>query len=85
MSFSAVLVGWCHHKVCIPLEHIQSIILLTCSSPKFFRKIVYIDTLSDLAHHVPLTQIDIPPAVYQYVFVPFVLLTEVLYKLLERT
>ncbi|KAF8548337.1 Rho GTPase activation protein [Imleria badia] len=34
-------------------------------SPKFFRKIVYIDTLSDLAHHVPLTQIDIPPAVYQ--------------------
>jgi Rho GTPase-activating protein 1 len=34
-------------------------------SPKFFRKIVYLDTLSDLAHHVPLTQIDIPPAVYQ--------------------
>jgi len=30
---------------------------------------VYINTLSDLAHHVPLTQIDIPPAVYQYVFV----------------
>lgn len=28
---------------------------------------MYIDTLSDLAHHVPLTQIDIPPAVYQYV------------------
>ncbi|KAG8214398.1 Rho GTPase-activating protein [Butyriboletus roseoflavus] len=34
-------------------------------SPKFFRKIAYIDTLSQLAHHVPLTQIDIPPAVYQ--------------------
>ncbi|KAI0051443.1 RhoGAP-domain-containing protein [Auriscalpium vulgare] len=34
-------------------------------SPKFFRKITYIDTLSDLAHHVPLTQIDVPPAVYQ--------------------
>ncbi|KAF9240270.1 divergent CRAL/TRIO domain-containing protein [Melanogaster broomeanus] len=34
-------------------------------SPKFFRKLVYISTLSDLAHHVPLTQIDIPPAVYQ--------------------
>ncbi|KAF8443160.1 hypothetical protein L210DRAFT_3534994 [Boletus edulis BED1] len=34
-------------------------------SPKFFRKIMYIDTLSDLAHHVPLTQINIPPAVYQ--------------------
>ncbi|KIJ17595.1 hypothetical protein PAXINDRAFT_167607 [Paxillus involutus ATCC 200175] len=34
-------------------------------SPKFFRKIVYISTLSDLAHHVPLTQINIPPAVYQ--------------------
>ncbi|TFK27570.1 Rho GTPase activation protein [Coprinopsis marcescibilis] len=34
-------------------------------SPKFFRKLVYITTLSELAHHVPLTQIDIPPAVYQ--------------------
>ncbi|KAH7923341.1 hypothetical protein BV22DRAFT_1036424 [Leucogyrophana mollusca] len=34
-------------------------------SPKFFRKLVYINTLSDLAHHVPLTQIDIPPAVYR--------------------
>ncbi|KAH9949804.1 Rho GTPase activation protein [Amylocystis lapponica] len=34
-------------------------------SPKFFRKITYINTLSDLAYHVPLTQIDIPPAVYQ--------------------
>ncbi|KIK80190.1 hypothetical protein PAXRUDRAFT_833676 [Paxillus rubicundulus Ve08.2h10] len=34
-------------------------------SPKFFRKIVYISTLSELARHVPLTQINIPPAVYQ--------------------
>ncbi|KAJ3806743.1 hypothetical protein F5876DRAFT_49464 [Lentinula aff. lateritia] len=33
-------------------------------SPKFFRKITYLDTLSELAYHVPLTQIDIPPAVY---------------------
>jgi Rho GTPase-activating protein 1 len=36
-------------------------------SPKFFRKIVHISTLSELAHYVPLTQIDIPPAVYRYV------------------
>lgn len=35
-------------------------------SPKFFRKIVYIDTLSELAQHVPLTQIDIPSTVYRY-------------------
>ncbi|KAJ3743312.1 Rho GTPase activation protein, partial [Lentinula raphanica] len=34
-------------------------------SPKFFRKITYIDTLSELACYVPLTQIDVPPAVYQ--------------------
>ncbi|TFK34785.1 CDC42 rho GTPase-activating protein [Crucibulum laeve] len=34
-------------------------------SPKFFRKLVYISTLSELAEHIPLTQIDIPPAVYQ--------------------
>ncbi|EIW81153.1 hypothetical protein CONPUDRAFT_165366 [Coniophora puteana RWD-64-598 SS2] len=34
-------------------------------SPKFFRKIEYISTLSELARHVPLTQIDVPPAVYQ--------------------
>ncbi|KAG6887538.1 hypothetical protein C0995_014546 [Termitomyces sp. Mi166 len=34
-------------------------------SPKFFRKLVYIDTLSALATMVPITQIDIPPAVYQ--------------------
>lgn len=34
-------------------------------SPKFFRKIVYVDSLSELATQVPLTQIDIPPAVYK--------------------
>ncbi|KAG6334840.1 hypothetical protein ID866_4245 [Astraeus odoratus] len=34
-------------------------------SPKFFRKIFYIHTLSELAQHVPLTQIDISPAVYR--------------------
>jgi len=34
-------------------------------SPKFFRKITYIGTLSELAFQVPLTQIDVPPAVYQ--------------------
>ncbi|KAJ7643694.1 hypothetical protein FB45DRAFT_280069 [Roridomyces roridus] len=34
-------------------------------SPKFFRKLTYISTLSELACHIPLTQIDVPPAVYQ--------------------
>ncbi|TRM70230.1 hypothetical protein BD626DRAFT_422970 [Schizophyllum amplum] len=34
-------------------------------SAKFFQKIEYISTLSELALHIPLTQIDIPPAVYQ--------------------
>ncbi|KAJ7601170.1 CDC42 rho GTPase-activating protein [Mycena floridula] len=34
-------------------------------SPKFFRKIAYMNTLSELACYIPLTQIDIPPAVYQ--------------------
>ncbi|QRV77927.1 Rho GTPase-activating protein 1 [Ceratobasidium sp. AG-Ba] len=33
-------------------------------SPKFFRKITYVSTLSELARHVPLTQIEIAPAVY---------------------
>ncbi|KAG7096274.1 hypothetical protein E1B28_003722 [Marasmius oreades] len=33
-------------------------------SPKFFRKITYISNLSELAYHIPLTQIDIPPTVY---------------------
>lgn len=34
-------------------------------SPKFFRKLCYINTLSELAIYVPLTQIDIPAPVYQ--------------------
>ncbi|EKM50162.1 uncharacterized protein PHACADRAFT_264735 [Phanerochaete carnosa HHB-10118-sp] len=34
-------------------------------SPKFFRKITYVNTLSELAFQIPITQIDIPPAVYQ--------------------
>ncbi|KAI0304322.1 hypothetical protein B0F90DRAFT_1625846 [Multifurca ochricompacta] len=34
-------------------------------SPKFFRKITYIATLTELAFQVPLTQIDVPPAVYE--------------------
>jgi len=34
-------------------------------SPKFYQKIQYCSTLSQLAQYVPLTQIDIPPAVYE--------------------
>lgn len=34
-------------------------------SPKFFRKLSYVDTLSQLASVVPLTQIDVPPDVYR--------------------
>ncbi|CAK5266962.1 unnamed protein product, partial [Mycena citricolor] len=34
-------------------------------SPKFFRKIAYIGTLSELAFHIPITQIDLSPSVYQ--------------------
>lgn len=36
-------------------------------SPKFFSKIVYVSTLSELAYYVPLTQIDIPAGVYKWV------------------
>lgn len=39
----------------------------TSHSPKFFRKITYVSTLSELARHVPLTQIEIAPAVYKSV------------------
>ena len=67
---SAHVVGRCHHKVCSSLwrRHVASTSF--CSdprrhSPKFFRKITYVNTLSELASFVPLTQIDIPPAVYQ--------------------
>ncbi|KAF8328209.1 uncharacterized protein EI90DRAFT_3146228 [Cantharellus anzutake] len=34
-------------------------------SPKFFRKIYYVQTLSALAEYVPLTNLDLPPAAYQ--------------------
>ncbi|KDQ15148.1 hypothetical protein BOTBODRAFT_131760 [Botryobasidium botryosum FD-172 SS1] len=37
----------------------------TTINPKFFSKVTYIKTLSQLATHVPLVQIDIPPAVYK--------------------
>ncbi|PVF98450.1 Rho GTPase activation protein, partial [Serendipita vermifera] len=33
-------------------------------SPKFYAKIEYVGTLSDLAKHVPITQMNIHPAVY---------------------
>lgn len=36
-------------------------------SPKFYQKIQYCSTLSELARHVPLTQIDLPPEIYQSV------------------
>jgi hypothetical protein len=54
------------HQVCTPS-------LMQCGdhnlflSPKFFRKISYITSLSELAFQVPLTQIDVLPTVYQYV------------------
>ncbi|EJU03378.1 Rho GTPase activation protein [Dacryopinax primogenitus] len=34
-------------------------------SPKFFRKIQYVKTLSELAHYIPITQINIAPEVYK--------------------
>ncbi|KAJ2008304.1 hypothetical protein GGI04_001197 [Coemansia thaxteri] len=34
-------------------------------SPKFARKVQWIDTLSELGHFVPIDQINIPPEVYQ--------------------
>ncbi|CAG8545036.1 8158_t:CDS:2 [Acaulospora morrowiae] len=35
-------------------------------SPKFSKKVQYVHTLSELARYVPITRIDIPPAVYEY-------------------
>ncbi|KAJ1643419.1 hypothetical protein LPJ64_004801 [Coemansia asiatica] len=35
-------------------------------SPKFAKKVQWIDTLSQLAYSVPIDQINIPPEVYQY-------------------
>lgn len=62
---SAILAGRGNYQVCRP--SILRRRRLHRPSPKFFRKLEYINTLSELAHQVPLTQIDIPPAVYQYV------------------
>ncbi|KAJ2721662.1 hypothetical protein H4S00_002925, partial [Coemansia sp. D1744] len=35
-------------------------------SQKFFAKITWIDTLAELGRHVPLGQISVPQAVYEY-------------------
>ena len=72
---SALLACGCHHQVrtCI-YSRLHGLTVCPCSA-KFFRKIEYISTLSELAYHVPLTQIDIPPAVYQCVPFPCYALT----------
>ena len=62
------LAGAIIRSVCHVFERFLSHLRIVCS-PKFFRKLSYTSTLSDLACHVPLTQIDIPPAVYQWVII----------------
>ena len=62
---SALLARWGNDQVRNRLDVVTRV--LTDCSPKFFRKILYVETLSELAYHVPITQIDIPPAVYKYV------------------
>jgi hypothetical protein len=64
---SAFFSRWCNNQVLATLESALGCSNLTVVSPKFFRKLTYIQTLSELAYEVPLTQIDIPPAVYQSV------------------
>lgn len=64
----------CHIDLCVSTgANVFSAVLFSLAgamiSPKFFRKITYINTLSALACHVPLAQIDIPPAVYMYVLI----------------
>lgn len=66
--FSAFLLSWRYYQVKVARPSFLSLPYLFQCSPKFFAKIQYIRTLSELAEHVPLTQIDIAPAVYQYVF-----------------
>ncbi|KAJ2782621.1 hypothetical protein GGI15_002855 [Coemansia interrupta] len=44
--------------------------LLLASSPKFFAKVAWVDTLSQLATMVPLNQINIPQPVYERVASP---------------
>ncbi|KAG9121903.1 hypothetical protein FRC07_001949 [Ceratobasidium sp. 392] len=51
-------------------------------NPKFFRKITYVSTLSELARYVPLTQIDIAPAVYKDL--PEPIFSGTLYPLIAR-
>jgi hypothetical protein len=65
LASSALFFGWSYHQVRKPDFRDVGKYVLTSRSPKFFSKIVYISTLSELAYHVPLTQIDIPPAVYK--------------------
>ena len=69
---SAHVFSWGHHQVRLLWRlpdgrHDVAHTSPPLCSPKFFRKITYASTLSELASYVPLTQIDIPPAVYQYV------------------
>ena len=64
MDTSVVFTGWRHYQVCYHVASIDpkpSHII----SPKFFQKLIYVTTLSELAQYVPLTQIDVPPAVYR--------------------
>jgi hypothetical protein len=64
---SALFSCGCIYQVCTLVAHYYAVVITLLLSPKFFRKITYITTLSALAFQVPLTQIDVPPAVYQYV------------------
>lgn len=64
---SALFSRWCNHQVPATLKSTLGRSNLAVVSPKFFRKLTYVQTLSELAYEVPLTQIDIPPAVYQSV------------------
>lgn len=56
------------YQVCTVHLGLYYVVVITLLlSPKFFHKITYITSLSALAFQVPLTQIDVSPAVYQYV------------------
>ncbi|KAJ8523208.1 hypothetical protein ONZ45_g299 [Pleurotus djamor] len=56
---------WGDHKVVVSLHTSLDIVVHPENSPKFFRKLEYANNLTELAYLVPITQIDIPPAVYQ--------------------
>jgi Rho GTPase-activating protein 1 len=65
---SALFPRRCIYQVCtVHCSSYYTAVITLPLSPKFFRKITYITTLTALAFQVPLTQIDVPPAVYQYV------------------